>query len=184
MYRSVAPNINVNTESGQLRTELQNTFIRLDGQLQAVPITLYALTGPASNTGTGETTLFSNIFDTNTLPTNADSVAFTISGVTAANGNAKQIRLYYGTTLIFDSGSQTFNNTSWIMRGEIVRNGATSQICFTELVTSDATYKCGAAQTLTNKNLANNQTLLLTGQGVTTGDISAYYIKILLNSHS
>jgi hypothetical protein len=92
------PNINVNTESGQLRTELQNTFIRLDGQLQSVPITLYSTSGAALNTGSGETVLFSNVFDTNTLPVNSDSVAFTISGITAANANAKQIRVYYGGT--------------------------------------------------------------------------------------
>jgi hypothetical protein len=183
MYRSVAPNINVNTESGQLRTELQNTFIRLDGQLSSVPITLYSTSGAALNTGTGETVLFSNVFDLNTLPVNSDSVAFTISGITAANANAKQIRLYYGGTLIFDSGSQTFNNTSWVLRGEIIRLGAASQICFTELVTSDATYRVGATQTLTSKNLGSNQSLIITGQGVSTGDVSAYYIKILLNSH-
>jgi hypothetical protein len=183
MYRSVAPNINVNTESGQLRTELQNTFIRLDGQLSSVPITLYGVTGPASNTGTGETTLFSNTFDTTTLPVNTDSVNFTICGNTAANANAKQIRLYYGTTSIFDSGSQTLNGSAWVIRGEIIRTGAASQICFVEIVTSDATYKSSVTQTLTNKNLANNQTLLITGQGVSTGDVSAYYLKILLNSH-
>lgn len=183
MYRSVTPNINVNTESGQLRTELQNTFIRLDGQLQSVPITLYSTGGAASNTGTGETVLYSTVFDTNTLPVNNDSVAFTISGITQTNANAKQIRLYYGGTLIFDSGSQTFNGTSWVIRGEIIRNGSTSQICFAELVTSDATYRVGATQTLTSKNLANNQSLILTGLGVSTGDVSAYYMKILLNSH-
>lgn len=183
MFRTTAPNINVNTSPAQLRTEIANAWIRLDGQLGNVPITAYSTSGPASNTGTGETVLFSTIFDTNTLPTNIDSVAFTISGITAANANAKAIKLYYGGTLIFDSGSQTFNNTSWMLRGEIIRSGSTSQICIVELVTSDATYRVGATQTLTNKNLANNQSLILTGLGVSTGDVSAYYMKVLSNSH-
>jgi hypothetical protein len=183
MYRSVTPNINVNTESGQLRTELNNAFLRLDGQLASVPITLFSSVGPASNTGTGETTLFSTTLDTTILPTNADSVAFTVSGTTNANANAKQIRLYYGGTLIFDSGSQTFNGISWVLRGEIVRTGSSNQICFAELVTGDATYRVGATQTSTNKNLINNQALVLTGQGVASGDITASYIKVLMNSH-
>lgn len=182
-YRSVAPNINVNTESGQLRTELMNSFIRLDQQLAQVPITLTSQTGPASNTGGGETVLMSQVFDTTTWPVNSDSIAFTISGTTQANANAKQIRLYFGGTLIFDSGSQTFNGISWVLRGEIVRNGATAQICFAALETSDATYRLSATQTLTNKNLASNQSLIITGLGVSTGDVSAYYMKVLLNTH-
>jgi hypothetical protein len=182
-YRSVTPNINVNTASGQLRTELMNSFIRLDSQLGSVPITLTSQTGPASNTGTGETVLFSQVFDTTTWPVNSDSIAFTFCGNTAANTNAKDIRLYYGGTLIFDTGSNTFNGISWVLKGEIIRNGATSQICYAEIVTSDSTYKSSATQTLTNKNLANNQSLILTGQGISTGDVSAYYFKVLLNSH-
>lgn len=183
MYRSTAPNINVNTESSQLRTEIINAWIRLDGQLGNVPLTLYSTTGPASNTGGGETVLFSTVFDATVLPVNSDSVQFVMSGTTVANANAKQIRLYYGGTLIFDSGSQTFNGTSWRLEGEIIRTGAATQICITQLVTSDATYRVGCTQTLTTKNLVNSQSLILTGLGVSTGDVSAYYMKVLLNSH-
>lgn len=183
MYRSTAPNINVNTDSSQLRTELLNAWLRLDGELGNVPLTLFSTTGPISNTGTGESVLFSTLLDTTTLPVNADSIAFTVSGSTQANANSKTIRVYYGGTLIFDTGGQTFNGTSWMLRGEIIRNGATSQICIVELVTSDATYRVGATQTLTNKNLGSNQSLILTGLGSATGDVSAYYMKVLLNSH-
>lgn len=183
MYRSTAPNINVNTESAQLRTEVSNSWLRLDGQLGNVPLTLYSTTGPTSNTGGGETVLFSTVFDTTTLPVNVDSVGFIISGITQANANAKQIRMYYGGTLIFDTGSTTFNGISWRMDGEIVRTGAASQICNAQMVTSDATYRVGCTQTLTNKSLTTNQSLIITGTGVTTGDVSAYYMKVILNSH-
>jgi len=182
-YRATTPNINVNTDSAQLRTEILNSWLRLDGELSNVPQTVYSILGPASNVGTGESILFSTVLDTNSLPVNADSVVFTISGNTNSTANTKQIRLYYGGTLIFDSGSQTFNGISWVMRGEIIRTGSGSQTCFVILETSDTTYRLSVTQTLTNKNLLNNQSLILTGMGGASADVSAYYMKILNNSH-
>lgn len=179
-YRSITPNINVNTESPQLRTELLNTFTRLDGQLTNVPSTYYSLNGPNSSSGAGESTLFTKTLETGTLAQIGDSILFKIVGQTAANANAKQIKLYADSNAIFDTGSQTFNGISWVLEGELVRNGATSQIVYFTMTTSDSTYRSTASVTTTTLNLANNHIFTLTGSGSVNGDVSFYYAKILL----
>lgn len=179
-YRSVTPNINVNTESAQLRTEILNTFTRLDGQLSSVPSTYYNLNGPNSSSGAGDSVLFQKTIETTTLNQLGDSIRITFVGQTAANANSKAIKVFWGATSIFDTGAQTLNGSSWVLTGEIIRNGATSQIIYWQLVTSDATYRGTASVTTASKDLALNQILTFVGNGVSNGDVSGYYLKIEL----
>ena len=62
-FRSITPSINVNTSSGQLRTELLNTFSRLDGQLINAPYRAFSFNGPVLSTGATETDLLTANID-------------------------------------------------------------------------------------------------------------------------
>ena len=179
-YRAITPSINVNTESGQLRTELLNTFNRLDGQLGNVPSTYYNLNGPNSTAGAGDSVLFQKTIESTTLNQLGDSLRITFVGQTAANANNKAIKVFWGSTSIFDTGVQVLNGSSWVLTGEIVRNGATAQIIYWQLVTSDATYRGTASVATASKDLAQNQILTFVGNGVSSGDVSGYYLKIEL----
>lgn len=180
-YKSITPSINVNTTSGQLRTELLNTFSRLDGQLSLAPYRAAAANGPSSSVLTGETTLMTANIDVNTLSKVSSSLLIFACGTTAANSNNKTLNLYFGTSQIFTTGAFAGNGISWTLQAEIVRSGQASQITWAQFFGS-ATLTSKVQVGSANMNLATNQTITLTGQGTSTGDITSSYWKILLLS--
>ena len=178
-FRSITPSINVNTESGQLRTELLNTFTRLDGQLSLVPFKLDAATGPIGNAAGTETTLSETIVSQGTLAKSESSILIFACGKTAANANNKTIRLFFGTTEIFTTGSVALNGVDWTLQAEIVRTSDVTQIAWIQFFsTSTLTQK--TTVTTASVNLAQNQTIEITGQGVAASDVLLYYTKSLL----
>lgn len=183
-YRSITPNINVNTESPQLRTELLNTFNRLDGQLSDVPSTYYYQNGPNSTSGAGESVLFQKTLETNVLNQLGDSLHITLVGQTAANANSKAIKVYLDSDVIFDTGAQTLNGSSWVLTGELVRNGGSSQIIYWQMVTSDSTYRGTATVTTASKAFTTNHIFTFMGSGSSNGDVSGYYLKMQLRPKS
>ena len=177
-FRSITPPINVNTTSGQLRTELLNTFTRLDGQLQAAPYRLSTQNGPLGSVDAAETTMMSFQLPFNTLSNIGQSIQIIAYGKTAANANTKTLKLKLGSTTLFTSGATARNNLDWVFTAEIICNGATSQI-----FNGSLTYNGVASivtTTTSSENLGTNLTIEFTGQGTTTGDIQIYYYKAVL----
>lgn len=177
-FRSITPNININTESGQLRTELQNTFARLDGQLNYAPYRFAAQNGPVSCTGSAETDLMSTTINYGTFNKTSQSMLIFACGQTAANANNKTLKFYLGSSLIFNSGAIAMNNVDWTLQAEIIFGGGTSQITWAQFCRNNASPLVDT-NTLT-ENFANNLTMKFTGQGSATGDISIYYYKAIL----
>lgn len=177
-FRSITPNITINTQSGQLRTELLNTFSRLDAQLSSAPYRVASQNGPVSNTGAAETDLMTFPLSQGTLTKTGQSIQITACGKTNANANNKTLKLYLGSTVILTSGALALNNVDWIVRAEIVFGGGTSQITWAEFSRN------GASPVVTTstptENMANNLTVKFTGQGTASGDISLYYYKAVL----
>lgn len=178
-FRSITPSINVRTESGQLRTELLNTFTRLDGQLATAPFRAFTANGPSLSTGAAETTLLTSNIDVGTLSKQGSSLLIFACGTTAANANNKTIKLYFGTTEIFTTGAFAGNGISWTLQAEIVRNGAAAQITWGQFFGS-ATLTSKIQVGTASVNLAVQQSVSLTGQGAATGDVSASYWKAIL----
>lgn len=176
-FRALSPNINVNTESGQLRTELQNTFARLDGELQLAPYRLDVQSGPVGNSGAVETTLSTKTIDVGTLSKQGSSILILAAGKTAVNANAKTIKLKFGGTTLFSISTAALNNIDWTIEAEIVRTGAASQIYYVQFVASGlSTSTVGTA----SENLAVASSVVITGQGTSSSDVSFYYQKLLL----
>lgn len=178
-FRSITPSININTDSGQLRTELLNTFSRLDGQLALAPYRLATSSGPIGNDAAVETTLESIAVSQGTLAKAESSILLFACGKTAANANNKTIRLKFGTTELFTTGAQAFNNVDWTLQAELVRTGSTTQIAWIQFfATSTLTQKITV--TTASANLASNQTLTITGEANGASDVLLYYVKSLL----
>jgi len=178
-FRALSPNINVNTQSGQLRTELQNTFARLDGQLQLAPYRIATQVGPSGSIGSSETDLFEFTVDVGTLAKQNSSILIFACGNTAANGNNKTLKLYFGSTNLFTTGAFAGNGISWSLQTEIVRNGAAAQAYWTQFLGS-ATLTSKITTGTATENLATTQTIKFTGQGTAGDDISVLYYKALL----
>lgn len=178
-FRSITPNINVNTESGQLRTELQNTFARLDGDLQYAPYRLDFDIGPVTNTGAAESTLLTTAVSVGTLSKVGSSLLVYACGKTAANANLKTITFYFGTTALFTTSAVAMNNADWTLQAEVVRTGASNQTVWVQFFSTN-TLTQSIKVTTSTESLAVNQTLKITGTGVSTADVSGYYWKVIL----
>lgn len=174
-YRAITPNININTESGQLRTELLNTFTRLDGQLALAPFRLEFTLGPISNTSAANQILSSATISYNTLTKNGQSIIVAAAGTTSANANNKNIQLYLGNTLLFETGNQAFNDEEWTLEAELVRTSSTSQTTAIKFfATGTLTQKIEMA--LSSVELASNNDLTIRAQGA-DDDTQLYYAK-------
>lgn len=178
-FRSITPSINVNTESGQLRTELLNTFTRLDGQLSLVPFKLDAFNGPTGNDAGTETTLGSITVSQGTLAKSESSILLFICGKTNANANVKTIKVKFDTAEVFNSGAVALNGADWTLQVEIVRTSDISQVSWAQFF-SVAPLAQKTSVTTTSIDLAQNQTITITGEGATASDITLYYAKALL----
>lgn len=178
-FRALSPNINVNTQSGQLRTELQNTFSRLDGELQLAPYRLAYQIGDSSNTGSAETDLYTYNVTFGTLAKQGSSILIFAAGTTAANGNNKTLKLKFGSSTLLTTGAFAGNGVSWTLQAELVRNGASTQVSWAQFFGSATLTSLIKTSSLT-EDLSINNTLKLTGQGTATSDIVVSYWKLIL----
>lgn len=177
-FRSLTPNINQNTPSGQLRTELLNTFARLDGELSLAPYRIVTQSGPVGNVGSAETDLMSTVINQGTMTLTGQSLLIHAFGTTNANANNKTLKLVLGSTTLFTSGAIALNDKDWTFWGEVVFNGGSAQLSSGEFTSNGA-----AAVVDTNtgtESWASNLTLKLTGTGTATDDIAVTFWKVLL----
>lgn len=125
-------------ETNQLQA-LLNTLI---GNLKTYgPGLLNAQTGSVGNGADAtDDTLFSFVLPANYLPnvlgTNR-GLRVTFWGTTAANGNDKRFKIFFGTTTVINSGTVTINAKGWRATAIILRSGVSTQKCLGEAV-SDA----------------------------------------------
>lgn len=179
-FSSITPGINVNTASGALRTELLNTFSRLDGQLQQAPYRLSTQNGPVGNDGSGATDLMTFQLNFNTLTQLGTSLLIFACGKTAANANNKTFTLKLGSTTLLTTGAVAANDDDWTFQAEIVANGATSQIFWGQFTYDGVVTNTNV--TTSSEDLGTNLTIAFTGQGTTDDDISIFYYKALLTA--
>ncbi len=102
-----------------------------------------------------------------------------VAGSTAANGNTKTIRLYFGSTVIMSNNVTTQPNAAgWELEYEIFRTSATTQKAIARGTVGSAqqtTTYTGVGETLTNA-----LTIKVTGQNgiATASDITAQFLSV------
>lgn len=82
---------------------------------------------PASNVSTSETDLMTYTLPAGWLSANGMGVRVTASFTTAANTNSKNIRLYFGGTLVGGRDGVNLSSSSLKVSGEVFRTGASAQ---------------------------------------------------------
>jgi len=124
----------------------------------------------AANSGTGETDLHAPSILANTLAADGDAIRVTMAIRTAANGNAKTVKLKFGSTTLIDSGAASTSGENCVLRATIMRTGATSQIAWCEILAFSGWTSKGEYVTAT-ETLSGAVTLKATGQGGASNDI-------------
>jgi hypothetical protein len=119
------------------------------------------------------------------IATNGMSYGFESSGTFAATASTdKRVKVIFGTTTIFDSGSlAVITAVPWNVRGRIVRTGATTAKAMVEFWTGDPTngpYK--ATFTSVTETLANALAFKVQGSGTNANDVLGEFHHVWLNS--
>lgn len=140
-----------------------------------------------ANSGTGETDLSSYSFPANGLNLDGKVVRVTAFGTFAANANNKRVRLYFGATVLIDTGAVAFNALVWTVTAEIMRKSATTQRSTARLFTiQNNTYGTSPGNVISNQSpgetLTGAVTIKSTGQsGTASSDIlqEGFMIEII-----
>ena len=108
------------------------------------------------------------------MATNRDRLTFRASGSIASSVNAKRLKTKFGAATIFDTGAAGIPISAaidWVLTGEIIREGATAQICNVALFTNSASLASYADSAAATETLSGAVTLKLTGEAVSDNDI-------------
>lgn len=134
----------------------------------------------AGNTTTAETDLYSDTISANQLGVNGDKLNLEYGGTFVSSATAtRQVKLYFGGTVIFDTGALTLSlSSAWTMYATIIRVSGTVvrySVSFTTEGAALAAYT--AVGELTGLTLSGTNVLKTTGQaagvGAATNDIVA-----------
>ncbi len=132
----------------------------------------------STTTSTSETDLYSDTIPANTLSTNGDKIA-AIYHATAQNtgGATKQIRIYFGGTMIYDSTAfLPVAAETVVYYITIIRESSSVVRCIVSFQGSFTSSQESAYTRITGLTLSNTQILKITGTvgaGAVAGDITA-----------
>lgn len=128
--------------------------------------TLFSHYTDASNTGTTENDLYSDTVAAGQLSDDGDVIRFTYSGVTAANGNWKEAKVYFAGMQIGGTTAIAANDNAFTISGSLMKTGEGSIVyeCVTTIAQiGNAVY----GGELTELTLSNSQILKITGNSNT-----------------
>lgn len=169
--------INAGTNETTIRSglvEFNNAFFVSNSALNRVGlggkiVTAFADTG---NTTTTETDLHTYTTKANTLLLNGADLESEYGGIFVSSATAtRQLRLYFGGTVIFDSGALTISlAASWTVYATVMRVSATVVRYMISMATEGAALAAyTAVGELTGLTLSNTNVLKITGQAASTG---------------
>jgi len=108
-----------------------------------------------------------------TLSTNKDVVEILVWGAFSAAARTKQIRVKFGATTIFNTGSASFGATDFLIRVRVYRTGAATQVSIAEFAGDTVLVTTTALRAAPTETLASDVTIKVTsevGAGAAAGD--------------
>lgn len=166
----------------------QKVFVKAgaaSGTTAAVGGTIFDYFADVGNTTTTETDLFSSTLLASTLNANGTGVSATYGGIFVNSATAtRQLKVYFGGTVIFDSGALTVSAaTDWNISVLCIRVSSSVVRCTVAVnLTGASTGNFAKYTEVTGLTLTNTQILKITGQaggvGAATNDIVAKLGKV------
>lgn len=123
------------------------------------------------NAGSGETDLFTKTIHAKVLSEDGQQLNFECYGTFANNANNKTVKAYFGGTAFCTVGAAAYQNTTWVLKGALIRTGATAVKYWWEMTSSDSLIVVKTGSGTLSPTLSNNNTFKLTGQGSADNDI-------------
>jgi hypothetical protein len=168
-------------ESGAMEYNNALYFTNWKGIRYSIGGILFDHFADAGNTTTTETDLYSDTLLANTFATNGDKVTAMYGGIFVSSGTAtREIRVYFGETVIFDTGALSISAgaDAWTINVVVIRDSSSSVRCSVYANLTGAALNAFCAYTsVSGLTLTNTQVLKITGQaagvGAATNDIVA-----------
>lgn len=144
-----------------------------------VPIPLFEFNADVGNSTTTETDIFTSTLAAGQLANNKEKIETEYAGVFVSSATAtRQLKVYFGGTVIFDSGALTLSlSAAWVIYVTVIRVSSSvvrTSVSMTTEGAALASYTQYAE--VTGLTLANNQVMKITGQaagvGAASGDIT------------
>jgi hypothetical protein len=146
-----------------------------------LPISLLSSqTQTIGNIGNAESDLLQYSLDSNLLTSNDDYVEIDAYGKFAVNGNTKQVKVYFGSSLIFSSNAVAINSGSWSCQIKIVRVSSNSQKIISCMSSDNGTTFNIFTLTSATNDLSVGNNIKFTATGASTNDVTqiGMYVKI------
>jgi len=126
---------------------------------------------PVSNSSTTETNLMTFSLPANTMGTDNDYLEVVAWGETTAAVSNKTIKMYFGSTVIFNTTALAFGATAWRLEARIVRGSSTSQVTVTSFSGNTALLTTTAQVAAPGETMSGAITIKCTGQGGASDEV-------------
>jgi hypothetical protein len=174
-YNSIIPNLTglkasvkeMNTLFGIDTSQVVQTQLNRKADCSIVNVD----TNHVSNIDTSEDSMLSYTLPANSLSATNSFVEVEAYGTFTANADNKEVRLYFGTSIIFDSGSMAFNGSYWHVKAKIINSSITQQ-CIIDIITSDTLLPSSTVISSSTADLSIDNIIHLTAQADAANDIS------------
>lgn len=134
-----------------------------------------------SSVTTTETTFFTTTLTANSLTNAGEGITVVMSGSLAANSNSKVVKFYFGGSNTITLFTSTASNSAWFAYINVSRITST-QAAFSGFVTIAGAVIATIANTGSAVAFGSDNTVKVTGTGVSTGDITGYTFRMIYES--
>ena len=133
--------------------------------------TIHQDTTPVSNSGTGETNLMTYSLPANTMGTDADYVLLDLSGEFVSPTGNSRLRVYFGSTVIFDTTALAFTTGTWRFQAKVTRTSSTDQVAVTTFSGDTTLVPVTGRTAAPAETMSGAITIKVTGQGAASDEI-------------
>ena len=133
------------------------------------------------NVGTGEDNLITYTLPANTLNAAGDSLEIEAGFSFAANANAKQVKMYFGASAFYASGSSAHNDGGMFVRATVTRDTSSiAKVGYLVTATGSGTPFALAAGDATNASADMTATVTIkgTGEATSNNDIVMEFLRV------
>lgn len=142
---------------------------------------LHSNTSPVGNVGGGEDTLITYTVPANVLAKDGYNLEVKAWGTFGGTANNKTIRMYFGSSVLYDTGAHAANGGSWEISSTIIRTGTATQQAITFIISSNTSIVNSVTYIVPTETLSGSIVIKCTGTGTANNDIvqNGFLLKVI-----
>lgn len=174
--------INYTSTSGLISTLVSTALDEINTKVEANEADAeprYSAALAANNVNAAETDLGTKAMAAGDLANPSDGYLIRGGGFFANTVSAKRIRVYFGATVIADTGSVVLTNGRWWIEARVFRIASASQIAISDGNTTLGALVNFSSKTTPTETLSGAITIKFTGLGTASNDVGQDFMDII-----